>query len=402
MSLNLQGVDMSDVYTDNFNGSDWKNFIQSISYDEACREVALQSSAPRRRYIESRTLQDSAYAEFRQSAIKLIADVFSGAKSASYLQMAMTTSDFPTIFGDTMDRMLVNGYKRWDRTYTQYIWTNRLRDFRAAQRIDLYGGDEGLEEVPEGGEYPQDYLSERYYELQLAKYGRQLSITWEMVVNDDLGAFSRLPAVLGRAAAQAEHKFAVGLYAANATLYSATHDVDGTNYSNTGTQDLDQANLETYIIQAAKNGVDDKGDPVMNAMKKLVVPPALAITATKALSTVQATTTGAVNVIAGSLDIVVEPYLPVVDATNGHTGWYLFSEVSPESYAVEMVFLTGHEQPQLFEEISNAQAIGGGALHPQFNFQNDRKRYKVRHVYGGSHANAIGHWRYTFMSTGTA
>lgn len=402
MALNLQGVDMSDVYTDNFNGSDWKNFIQSISYDEACREVALQSSAPRRRYIESRTLQDSAYAEFRQSAVKLIADVFSGAKSAAYLQMAMTTSDFPTIFGDTMDRMLVNGYKRWDRTYTQYTYISRLRDFRTAKRIDLYGGDEGLEEVPEGGEYPQDALSERSYDITLAKYGRQLSITWEMAVNDDLGAFSRLPAVLGRAAAMAEHQFAVTLYAANATLYSTTHSVSGTNYSNKGTQDLDQANLETYIIQAAKNGIDEDLKPVMNAMKYLVVPPALQVTATKALTAVQSTVTGTANVLAGTLQIVVEPFLPVVDATNGHTGWYLFSDVSPESYAVEMAFLTGHEQPQLFEEISNAQAIGGGALHPQFNFQNDRKRYKVRHVYGGSHANSIGHWRYTFHSDGTA
>ena len=402
MSFNLQGVDTSEVYTDNFNNKDWANFVQSINYDTAVREVALQSSAPRRRYIEARTAQDSAYAEFRQSAVKLISDVFSGAKSASYLAMAMTTSDFPVIFGDTMDRMLSAGYKRWDRTYTQYTYISRLRDFRTAKRIDLYGGEEGLEAVPEGGEYPQDAMSERYYDISLAKYGRQLSMTWEMAVNDDLGAFARLPAVLGRAAAMAEHQYAVTLYAANATLYSATHSVNGTNYSNTGTQDLDQANLETYIIQSAKNGIDEDGKPVMNMMSKLVIPPALQITALKALTAVQATTTGGANVIAGSLQIVVEPFLPTVDATNGHTGWYLFSEPSAESYAVEMAFLTGHEQPQLFEEISNAQAIGGGALHPQFNFQNDRKRYKVRHVYGGSHANAIGHWRYTFMSTGTA
>lgn len=380
--------------------SEFRDFVEYVNLDVASRENLLNEGTSRQRYIDQRLKTDPSFADFAVEAVKLTQDVMTGRVPFYRLREAMTTSDFSTIFGNTLERLMVSGYERWQRTYTNYLFRSSVRDFRTVTRIDLYGGDDGLTRVGERGSYEEAALSERSYTLSVAKYGRKISMSWEMMVNDDVSAFANMPAVLGRAAAMAEHEFAVGLYATNTTLYSATHSVNGTNYDNIDTAALTSTSLEAAIEAMMVNGVDENEKPVMNAPRWLVVPPARLPDAKRALEVVQADQTSNVNVAATfGIQIVVEPFLPVVDPTNGNTSWYLFSEVAPTTYAAEVAFLAGAEQPQLFEMTSNQSALGGG--DDGFSFENDTKQWKVRHVYGGSHANAIGHWRYTYWSNGT-
>ena len=57
------------------------------------------------------------------------------------------------------------------------------------------------------------------------KYGRIIPLSWETIINDDLGAFQDLPMRLGRAARRTEEKLATNLFVGasgpNATFFAA-------------------------------------------------------------------------------------------------------------------------------------------------------------------------------------
>src|SRR5690606_41289068 len=93
-----------------------------------------------------------------------------------------------------------------------------------------------------------------------------------------------------------------------------------------------------------------------------------------------------------------DPYIPVIDTTNGHTSWYLFSDPR-RIHAAEYAYLRGYEQPQVFKRAPNAMRLGGGQVEEDFD--TDSTGYKVRHVVGGSHANAAGGWRAAYWSDGS-
>jgi hypothetical protein len=46
--------------------------------------------------------------------------------------------------------------------------------------------------------------------------------------------------------------------------------------------------------------------------------------------------------------------------------------------------------------------VGGGGGLDLVDFDTDSMDYKVRHVVGGSHTNAVGGWRGTYWSDGSA
>lgn len=361
--------------------------------------IRRQSPIARR---AARMAQDSAYADRVLANMNLIQGFYSGRESLKKFKAAMTTSDFSSLFSDTLDRMIIQGYDRYPKTYRQYLKIGSVRDFREVERFRMSGGQDGLTKVPEGGDYEEGKRDTASYSFGVAKYGKLFKITMEALVNDDLDAFRALPEVMAEDAAMSENKFAVALYAANTTLFSATHAVNGVNYSNISTKTLTLANLKVELAKMAAY-IDEDGNPVMNAPVYLVVSPALHIPALEIVTQISPNTVGDVNVIAANnmLQVVVEPFLPIVDPTNGATSWYLFAPATARNYAAEMAFLQGHEEPQVFIRESNARALSGGNYMPDANFETDTVAWKIRHIWGGSHANPIGGWRFALWSNGT-
>ena len=82
----------------------------------------------------------------------------------------------------------------------------------------------------------------------------------------------------------------------------------------------------------------------------------------------------------------MNPYIPIVaSSSNGNTSWFLFANPNNGRPALEMAFLRGHEEPEIFMKTSNAQRIGGGMTDPMDgDFDTDSLQYKVRHVLGGA------------------
>lgn len=114
-----------------------------------------------------------------------------------------STSDFPMILGNTINRALRAAYDELEQTWRPLGRQNNFQDFRARTSVAL-GEASRLEKVREGGEYKYGTLPEDGNTLRAEKWGKIIAYTWEMMVNDDLGAFDRIPDALARSARQTE------------------------------------------------------------------------------------------------------------------------------------------------------------------------------------------------------
>jgi len=124
------------------------------------------------------------------------------------IKEAMTTSDFPLLFGDILDRQVLASYKATEPVWKAYSKLSTNRDFKVSRRFAITGGDGMLPRVTEKGEYLATDREEQGYDLSVLKYGQQYDISWETLVNDDLGALKDTPERFARAAIRTEHTLA--------------------------------------------------------------------------------------------------------------------------------------------------------------------------------------------------
>lgn len=311
---------------------------------------------------------------------------------------AESTSDFPILFGTILDRQLLAKYKIQTPAWRSYVKVGTQQDFRANNIIGLFGLQSGLSAVPELGEYKAGKLIEGRVANTVKKYGRVFPLSWEALINDDLGAFSDVADRLANAALRTEYRAVTNLIAIaagpnTAVFGNAVTAIDGATVDNYDTQPLSAGTLfDTYVAMANQNDID--GEPVMIDGVVLVVPPAKYKAALEATSAAALIATGVGNAAARqtsanvtanlNIDIVVNPYLPIIDTTTGNTAWYLFAKLS-NGAALQMNYLRGHEAPEIVMRSSNKVTLGGGPVSPmEGNFEQDSMQWRVRHVLGGS------------------
>ena len=319
------------------------------------------------------------------------------------LREALTTSDFPYLFGDVLDRQVLASYKAVDPVWKAFVKMSTVRDFKTAYRFAITGGDQYLAEVAEKGEYLASERNEARYELAVKKYGRQFDISWEAMINDDLGALQDTPERFAMAAVRTEHRIVTNAYARNAVLYVAARNV--------GAGALTINNLETGV-EAMMAFQDANNEPIMNRPKYLVVPPGLEMTARQILTSANKMwLTGTVDLALGpstpypttnviaqyGLTLIVDPYLAIYGGADLATQWYLFADPK-DIAALEAAHLAGHERPEICMKASDKVTLGGGPLNPMSgDFATDNVFYRVRHVFGVTRLD----WRSTYMGGST-
>ncbi len=125
-----------------------------------------------------------------------------------------TTSDFPILLGGGVTRTLRDAYAQAPQTWRPLGQMTTVPDFRATTRAAL-GDISALEEVKEHGEYKYGKLEEEGAPIRVTKFGKIIAITWEAVINDDLGALTRIPRAYGLAAAETESNLVWNLILSN-------------------------------------------------------------------------------------------------------------------------------------------------------------------------------------------
>lgn len=333
------------------------------------------------------------------------------------LHEALSPDDFPTILGDTIDRLALAKFEAVTPTWEAYVKTSTVQDFRTVDRYRCTRGRGYLPVVGVGESYKADVPGESSYSFAVQKRGGVRDIFWETLVNDDLQMLQETPDDFAYQATQTEAYYATSLFAANATLYAINHAAeDGNTYSNRGTAPLTANNLAAAISTMGNYpGDDTDGLPVMNDPVYIVVGTrALQFRAEQILNSLIVTYTDAAhgdatNLPTGNLlpasvrsrmQVIYNPFLRLFD-DNYQTAWYLFCDPN-DGWAVEFARLLGFETPQLFMRATAQIGLSGGMANPmEGGFDNDAVSYKIRIVIGGSHSNAVGGWRFTYMSDGT-
>lgn len=126
-----------------------------------------------------------------------------GSGRADIIKAALTTSDFPALLSNTAGKAMMLGYD--NEPTTHQIWTGEkeVADFKEKSFVALSEAP-GLLEVAEGGEYHHGSFGEAAEKFTVKTFGRMLTITRQALINDDLGAFTQMPAAFGSSARRLE------------------------------------------------------------------------------------------------------------------------------------------------------------------------------------------------------
>ncbi len=195
-----------------------------------------------------------------------------------------TTSDFPAILAGVTNRTLRAAYETAPRTYTAIARRTTVADFKLVHRLQL-GEAPQLERVNESGEFKRGTIGEAQETYRIETFGKVIGITRQVLINDDLDAFTRVPSLFGTAAATLESDVVWGIFVANPAmadgnaLFHASHK----NLAGAGAA-LDVAGLaKARTAMAQQRGLD--GKTLLNVRPTyLVVPSSLELSAEQLLA----------------------------------------------------------------------------------------------------------------------
>ena len=121
-----------------------------------------------------------------------------------------TTSDFPLLLSAAANKMLLAAYQPAQPTYRTIFLRRDFRDFKPHRHLRI-GDFPNLVALNENGEIQAGTMSESQELVNLSTFARRIRVTRQMLVNDDLGAFTDFAAMIGRRVADFENATAYGL-----------------------------------------------------------------------------------------------------------------------------------------------------------------------------------------------
>lgn len=291
-----------------------------------------------------------------------IETVRAGLRGTSLMSGALGVSDFAYITTEVMNRTLRAAYEHRAATWQMISRMRTATDFRELHSIAA-GGDFQLKPVGENGEYLQSSITDEGQGLRLAKYGRNINLTFEAIINDDMGVFERLPGDFARAAGVLESKIAWGAIRDNAkvgdgiALFHADHKNLGAAGAIAVTT-VGDGRAAMYHQRPA--GSKDADDFISVTPDLLFVPPALETVAGQFVAQSTPTKMADTNPFNGTMRPVVEASLSAA-AGGSDSRWYLFASDMP---VLEHAFLDGYEAPTVMtKEGMNPDGVNMVARH---------------------------------------
>ncbi len=258
---------------------------------------------------------------------------------------ALSTSDFSSLMLNVANKRIRKAYEAMPQTFKPLVRKASLSDFKPTTVIQTGIAPE-LKKVPEHGKYEETKFSDTNESYQLETFGRILSVTRQMIINDDLNALNMFPTAFGRAAANLESKVVYDQLINNKILMSDKKPLFHVDHKNIAKQ---KAKISKESLEIAENiilsqtGLENE---IINLRAKyLIVPNALKNVAKIAMSDVIANKVEDINPYANAFEIIVEPMLD----SYSKTGWYLVADPNLIDL-IEIGYLNGEEGVKLTKE----------------------------------------------------
>ncbi len=267
--------------------------------------------------------------------------------------------DIGGILSNVVNKFLLEGFFGVERTWRAVCAVRDVSDFKTVTSYRLIGKDQ-YELVAPGGELKHGALGGEQYTNKADTYGLLLAIDQRDIINDDLGAVTRVPRKLGRGSGLKINDVFWGVFLSNAAFFKADH----ANYFEGSDTALTVDGLtaaEVLFGEQTRPG----GRPLGIPASILLVPTALKVPAEllmKSLLLNETTTANkgkpATNPHVGKFEVASSVYL----ASAGFTGasakaWYLFADPN-RLPAVEVAFLNGVDRPTVEKTDADFNTLG--------------------------------------------
>jgi hypothetical protein len=265
-----------------------------------------------------------------------------GLSDGSIVKRVMTTSDFPVLMGEFLTVVFMAGYRTAPSPLMALVKNMTAADFRSIHLPRLSQSPQ-LQPILESGEITFGALSESEESFKLTRWGKGLSITFEVMLNDRLNVISDQIRSWGVAVSQTEAAQLIAYLTQNGGLGPTMHDTKplfDPTHKNVLTPaaapsetSFDQGRV-TMRRQTDRFGMLLGLEPVY-----VLVPPEQETLAKKQVASVQATEVNQVNPFVG--------WTVLTDARLADTKrWYLFAPADSAPVFARAT-LSGFENPMV-------------------------------------------------------
>ncbi|TVU61579.1 hypothetical protein FQP90_13645 [Paenarthrobacter nitroguajacolicus] len=332
-------------------------------------------------------------------AAKLFNEGVAGKSAGAEYRMkeAFSTSDFPKLLGAAFQIEARDTYQNTEPEWQTFVPEKKVKDFRPAKNVDVFGGRDAFDDVAEGEEYKGRSLNESEFTFSAGKTGNFFALTFEARKNNEYYQLLDFPGRFGTAARATEdrkvfEKF-VGATGPIAEFF-------GGSVSN---KILNEANLlaayKTIIGRKNADGlpVNFNGRPIT-----LLIPQSLQFEAEALINEPRVDAGGGTskkNPLFGKFNIVVSWRLSVLDVSaNSATSWYLFPPKESDFAALGKVTMVGEETVDIRVKRDQGERVDGGAIGiEEGSIDDDTITYRGRHITGGAKLDTT----FAYASTGT-
>lgn len=297
-----------------------------------------------------------------------------------------TTGTFANLLYDAANKTLLAAYEETPATWN--IWARTaapVADFKNINRI-RFSESPDPELVPERHEYPEKVMTDSKESYKVEKYGAMFSVSWETVVNDDLDAISRIPAMHGNAMRRKVNKVVYGILTANdalsdgTALFAAGHSNVSSGAAAPSTTTLNAG----FLAMMTQKGLTN--DSILGIMPRYIILPAnYSATTLQILNSIAPPDVGGSAVGNANVANIYgpggdRPLIPVIEPlldSSSSTNWYLAADPTQVD-TVEVTFLEGEESP---------------VLENEWDFDTDCYKYKIRQTFAAKAIDYRGLYR---------
>jgi hypothetical protein len=271
-----------------------------------------------------------------------------------------STISLSGILSNVANKAMLAAYEAVASVVARFCAETDVNDFKQVTRYRLTGAGV-FEKVGPDGELKHATLSEGSYTNRIDTYGRMLSLTRQMMINDDLGAFLQLPRIIGRMSALKREEAVFELLLSNpAGFFSGGNK----NFISGADTVLSIAAL-TQLEQKFLDQTDSEGKPILVNPAILLVPTSLKVTSEQLMTETRVNETTAAgkpspanNPHAGKFTPVATPYLNSQAIAGGSAvAWYLFANPA-DLAAFEIAYLRGRRVPTIESGETDFNTLG--------------------------------------------
>ncbi|MFC3057866.1 prohead protease/major capsid protein fusion protein [Paenirhodobacter populi] len=307
---------------------------------------------------ESRQFAYASFIDLARDSLRRSGVSLTGLAAEGIITRALhVNGDFGLILGDAVGRNLRQSYQSGPAGVRQAARQSTVRDFRPKSKVGL-GSAPNLIHVPEAGEFPHGTMTETGEKYAAQTFGRIFGISRQALVNDDLGAFSALPKLMGEAARDFENAYLANMVSSNPAMADGMPVFDATrnnadtdddlwqviaNAITAGSADTTVKNLAFTALAAIRTAMRLRKGPggqfIDAAPSYVLVHPLFENIFERMISNLRGSLYGAPNAFPADLKLLVDPRLP-------SNAWYFAADPSKVE-GLEYSYLEGAPGPQI-------------------------------------------------------